>query len=92
MIIFKHVEYQIKDREELDDLRSHLIKTTSLVDGVALDRILISSGRDKFVLVLDCESEATYQEWREICPPPAGARDWYEVFLTDHEAYPDQQG
>jgi hypothetical protein len=45
----------------------------------------------KFVLFLECESEGKYIEWRKICPPPPGATDWYEVFLTKDEYLPMQK-
>jgi hypothetical protein len=36
---------------------------------------------------LECKGERAYQEWRRICPPPAGAKDWFEIFLTKEENY-----
>lgn len=88
MIILKHVEHRIQDRKELDDLLTHLDKTTSSVQGVKLERFCFSQGKDEFVLILECASEERYLKWRDICPPPAGARDWYEIFLTAAEVYP----
>jgi len=88
MIVLKHVEHRIQDRKELDDLLTHLDKTTSSVQGVKLKRICFSQGKDEFVLILECASEESYLKWRDICPPPAGARDWYEIFLTASEVFP----
>lgn len=88
MIILKHVEYKIKDLEELDKLLNHLKETTSRVDGVKLKDIYFPKGKDEFVLALDCINEESYLEWREICPPPHGAKDWYEILLTKDEQFP----
>ena len=33
-------------------------------------------------------NEEKYLEWREICPPPPGANDWYEILLTRDEHFP----
>jgi hypothetical protein len=86
MIILKHVGYKIKDSRELESLLSHLKETTSKVDGVVLKDIYFPKGKDEFVLILDCTEEDKYLEWRDICPPPPGADDWYEVLLTKKES------
>jgi hypothetical protein len=87
MFILKHVEHVIEDDEELERLRGHLLDTTSNVDGVELIDILFPRGKDEFVLLMDCVSEKSYLEWRDICPPPKGAKDWYEVWLSRNERY-----
>ncbi len=85
MVIFKHVKHKIKSRMELEKLLNHLSETTSKVEGVVFQDILFPTGKSEFVLVMDCVSENEYLEWREICPPPSGADDWYEIFLTREE-------
>jgi len=90
MIILKHVQYKIKDSSELEMLLSHLRKTTSKVEGVEFKDIYFPEGKDEFVLVMKCVSEDKYLEWREICPPPPGAKDWYEVLLTKDEYFLDR--
>jgi len=60
-------------------------ETTSKVEGVVLEDILFPAGKNEFVLAMDCASENDYLEWREICPPPPGADDWHEIFLTREE-------
>jgi hypothetical protein len=87
MIVLKHVEHSIGDVSELDRLCIHLQDTTSRVPGIALKDILFLRDRDEFVLLLECKDEESYQEWREICPPPPGARDWYEVYLSREEQF-----
>jgi hypothetical protein len=85
--ILKHVEYKIGSREEWDRLHEHLLMTTSKVPGVELRDVLFPRERDEFILVMECSSEGSYLEWREICPPPPGARDWYEVVLSADERF-----
>jgi hypothetical protein len=87
MIVLKHVEHKIRDPSELESLVSHLEETTSKVPGVTLQDIWFPMDRDEFVLLLDCTAEDRYLEWRDVCPPPQGARDWYEVFVTKHEYF-----
>ena len=82
MLILKHVEYEIPGTAELENLLTHLRKTTSQIEGVNYKDIYFVKGKKEFVLFLECESEEKYLEWREICPPPPGAKDWYEVLLT----------
>ncbi len=89
MIILKHVGYKIKTSSELKRLLDHLEETTSKVDGIVLKDIYFPQNKDEFVLALDCESEDKYLQWRDICPPPLGASDWYEVFLTKDEQFSD---
>jgi hypothetical protein len=89
MIIWKHVGHKIKNSSELENLLSHLKETTSEVEGVSLKDICFPKGKDEFILVLECISEDRYLEWREICPPPSGASDWYEILLTKDEQFPD---
>lgn len=87
MIILKHVEHKIRDRDEFENLLSHLRETTSEVDGVELKGIYFPRGKDEFVLALGCAGEDRYLVWREICPPPPGASDWYEVLLSRDEYF-----
>lgn len=87
MITLKHVEYKIKDKKELERLLTHLRETTSRVDGIILKDIYFPKDKDEFILELECASEDKYLEWREICPPPPGAKDWYEVLLTRDEHF-----
>lgn len=87
MLVLKHVEYEIADTTELENLLIHLRKTTSQVEGVSNKDIYFVKGKKEFVLFLECESEEKYLEWREICPPPPGAKDWYEVLLTKDEHF-----
>jgi hypothetical protein len=91
MIILKHVEYIIQDKEELKSLLKHLEETISKVDGVELKDIYFPKGKNEFVLELDCANEEKYLEWREICPPPTGAKDWYEVLLTTNEHFSEDK-
>lgn len=77
MIILKHVGHKIKNFKELARLLNHLEETTSHVDGVSLKEICFPKDKVEFVLVLDCISEDKYLEWRDVCPPPPGASDWY---------------
>lgn len=88
MLILKHVDYEIRDSAQLEGLLAHLRKTTSQVEGVTYKDIYFVKGRKEFVLFLECESEEKYLEWRKLCPPPQGAKDWYEIYLTKEERYP----
>lgn len=87
MLILKHVEYEIKDKAQLENLLAHIRKTISQVEGVIFKDIYFVKGKKEFVLFLECESEEKYLEWREICPPPPGAKDWYEILLTKDEYF-----
>lgn len=87
MIIFKHVEYIIQDLRELERLLNHLRETASKVDGVEFKDIYFPKGKGEFTLMMMCASEDKYLEWRDICPPPIGAKDWYEVLLTKDEHF-----
>lgn len=87
MLILKHIEYQIPGIEQLDGLLMHLKETTSQINGVVFKDIYFQEGKSEFVLFLDCKSEKEYLEWREICPPPPGAKDWHEVLLTANEHF-----
>ncbi len=68
---------------------NHLRETTSKIEGLKLKDIYFPKGKDEFILALDCVSEDSYLEWREICPPPPGANDWYEVLLSRNEQFPN---
>lgn len=87
MLILKHVEYEIPDVDQLEGLLGHLDKTTSQVDGISLKDIYFVKGKKEFVVFLECENEEVYLKWREICPPPPGAKDWYEVYLNKNEHF-----
>lgn len=86
MLVLKHVEYDITGAAQLEELLSHLRKTTSQVEGIEFRDIYFVKEKKEFVLLLECDNEKNYLEWREICPPPPGAKDWYEVLL-DREEY-----
>ena len=88
MLILKHVEYEIRDRNQLEDLLAHVRKTASQIGGVVLKDIYFVKGKKEFVLFFECASEQKYLEWREICPPPPGARDWHEILLFKDEYFP----
>jgi hypothetical protein len=87
VLILKHVEYEIKDNLQLENLLAHIRKTTSQVEGILFKNIYFVKVEKEFVLFLECESEEKYLEWREICPPPSGAKDWYEILLTKDEYF-----
>jgi hypothetical protein len=87
MVILKHVEYEITDTAQLENLEEHLRQTTAEIDGISYEGIYFAKGKREFVLYLECESEEKYLEWREICPPPPGAKDWYEVLLDKKEYF-----
>ncbi len=87
MKILKHVKYRIKDTTELERLINHINNTSSKVNGVEFKDIFFLKSKNEFVLEMMCVSEEKYLEWRDICPPPPGARDWYEVLLTKQEYF-----
>jgi len=87
MFVLKHVEYEIKDVKQLEGLLAHLKQTTSQVENVVLKDIYFVKGKKEFVLFMECENEAKYHKWREICPPPPGATDWHEVLLSRDEYF-----
>lgn len=91
MVVLKHVLHTIKDSNELEKLLHHLKETTSKVDGVEFKEIYFPRDKDEFVLALTCITEEKYLAWREICPPPPGAKDWYEVMYTKNERFPADQ-
>ena len=85
MLVLKHVEYEITNANQLDELLAHLKDTTSQVEGISLKDIYFMKDKKEFVLFLECDNEECYHEWREICPPPPGAKDWHEVLLNKKE-------
>jgi hypothetical protein len=87
MIVLKHVEYEISDIAQLKMLTDHLNKTTNQVDGITFVDIYFPINKKEFVLFLQCEDEKAYRTWRKICPPPDGANDWFEIFLTKEENF-----
>lgn len=87
MIILKHIEYKIKDKDELDNIINHLKNTTSKIDGIDFKNIYFVKDKGEFIVILDCSNEEKYLEWRKICPPPPGANDWYDVLLNKEEYF-----
>ncbi len=87
MVVLKHVDYEITGIAQLENLETHLRQTTAEVEGVSYKEIFFIKGKKQFVLYLECESEEKYLKWREICPPPPGAKDWYEVLLSREEYF-----
>jgi hypothetical protein len=87
MLVLKHVEYQIVDAIQLEGLLSHLRETTAQVEGITYKDIHFVKGKKEFVLSLECDREDRYHAWRQICPPPPGAKDWHEVLLTKDERF-----
>ncbi len=85
MLFLKHVGYEIRESAQLESLLEHLRQTTSQIEGVTFKEIYFVKGKKEFVLFLECDSEEKYHEWREICPPPVGAKDWYEILLNKVE-------
>ncbi len=85
MLFLKHVGYEIRESAQLESLLEHLRQTTSQIEGVTFKEIYFVKGKKEFVLFLECDSEEKYREWREICPPPVGAKDWYEILLNKVE-------
>ncbi len=87
MIVLKRVEYEIRNIDHLRKLLAHVKETASRVEGVEFNDVYFPKNKNEFLLVMDCVSEEKYLQWRKICPPPAGAKDWHEVFLTKEERY-----
>ncbi|MFW9894630.1 MAG: hypothetical protein ACFFD7_02385 [Candidatus Thorarchaeota archaeon] len=87
MLVLKHVDYEISDTGQLKKLFDHLNKTTSQIEGIELINIYFPKDKQEFVLFLKCKEEMAYHEWRKICPPPNGANDWFEIFLTRDEYF-----
>ncbi len=85
MIFLKHVEYNLKGRDKLESILAHVRETAAQVRGVRLRECFVLQGRDEFILVMECPDEAAYQEWRVLCPPPPGARDWVEAAIAAEE-------
>ncbi len=85
MLILKHVAFEMKSAVQVDNLLAHIEETTSQVEGVTFNGIYFVKDQSEFVLFLESDSENKYLEWREICPPPPGAKDWYEILLTKEE-------
>ena len=84
--------FEIEDQAQLDSLLAHLHETTSRIENVKFKDIYFLKNREEFILFLECDSEEDYLSWREICPPPPGARDWYESLLTKEENFVDKKG
>ena len=89
MLVLKHVEHEIADVAQLKDLLTYLRETISQIAGITFKDIYFMKDEKEFILFLECDSEKSYHEWREICPPPPGANDWYEVLLTKNEQFPE---
>ncbi len=69
------------------NLLNHLKNTTAKIDGVEFRKIYFVQDKEEFILVLECVNENQYLEWGTICPPPNGAKDWYEVLLIKNEKF-----
>jgi hypothetical protein len=78
MIFLKHVQHKLGSWDDLQSILTHIRETATKVPGVRLRDFFILQERDEFILVMDCPNEAAYQEWRNLCPPPPGAKDWVE--------------
>ncbi len=78
MIFLKPVQYKLDYRDHLQSILAHVRGTAAKVLGVSLRNFFVLQERDEFILVMDCANEAAYQEWRDLCPPPQGAKDWVE--------------
>jgi hypothetical protein len=78
MIFLKHVQHKLGSRDDLQSILAHIRETAKKVPGVRLRDFFILQERDEFILVMDCLNETAYQEWRDLCPPPPGAKDWVE--------------
>ena len=87
MIILQHIEHRLANTDELIKLQIRLMEMTSKVRGVTLLDIYFPTEKDEVVIALDCESEEKYLEWRKICPPPDGAYNGYEVWMTKAEKF-----
>lgn len=61
--------------------------TTSQIEGIEFKHIYFNNKKKEFILFLDCQNEEKYREWRKICPPPQGAKDWHEIYLTREEYF-----
>ncbi|NIQ37355.1 MAG: hypothetical protein GTN81_02020 [Proteobacteria bacterium] len=92
MLVLKHVEYEIADFDQLENLVAHLRETTSHIEGVTFKEIYFREDRKEFVLFLECMNQEQYLRWREICPPPPGAKDWYEILLNKKEYFSQRKG
>jgi hypothetical protein len=78
MIFLKHVQHKLDNQDDLQSILAHIHETAKKVPGVRLRDFFILQERNEFILVMDCPSEKVYQEWRNLCPPPPGAKDWVE--------------
>ncbi len=87
MLILKHVEYEIPDLNQLNLLLEHINQISSKIEGISFTDIFFSKNGKEFVLLLESESEEVYLNWRKICPPPSGTRDWYDVYLSKKESF-----
>lgn len=85
MIFLKHVRHKLSGQAELESILVHVREMAAQVPGVRLRECFVLQARDEFILVMECPDEAAYQEWRETCPPPAGARDWVEAAVLAEE-------
>jgi hypothetical protein len=85
MIFLKHVQYRLNDQHELQSLLAHVRKTAAKAAGVRLRDFFILLERDEFILVVDCPDQATYQKWRDLCPPPPEAKDWIELAVLPED-------
>jgi len=87
MIFLKHVQHKLDDQDNLQSILARVRETAARVPGVSLRDFFILQERDELILVMNCPDETAYQEWRELCPPPPGAKDW-----VDSAVLPDDFG
>lgn len=85
MIFLKYVQHKLSGRSELESILAHVRATAAQVRGVRLRECFVLQERDEFILVIECSDEAAYREWRGLCPPPPGARDWVEAAVLAEE-------
>lgn len=91
MIFLKHVQHKLDNRDDLQSILAHVRETATKVPGVRLRDLFILQERDEFMLVMEGPNEAAYQEWRKLCPPPPGARDWVESAILAEEFEKDSE-
>jgi len=81
VIFLKHVQHKLENRDDLQSILTHIRETAKKVPGVSLRDFFILQERDEFILVMDCPNAKAYNEWRNLCPPPPGAKDWVELAI-----------
>jgi hypothetical protein len=86
-IFLKHFKYGMENFHELKSLLCQLRKTTSKVDGIEFNRFYFLKGKEKFSLVTECINDEKYLDWRAVCPPTPGTKEWHEVRLLEDENF-----